>query len=113
MTTAVNEEAAMARTPSNPLIEEQIMDQAFSELAALLDESEGLLNGGRGRRYRRRVQRQLDQVLQRAGALTGQLSERAAPVVQGTEAYVRKNPYRAVGLAAAAGLLAAWVINRR
>jgi ElaB/YqjD/DUF883 family membrane-anchored ribosome-binding protein len=103
----------MARTPSNPLIDEQIMDQAFSELAALVEESEGLLNEGRGRRCSRKLRRQFDQLLQRATDLANQLAEQAAPAVRSTEGYVRQRPGQALALAAAAGALVALLINRR
>jgi ElaB/YqjD/DUF883 family membrane-anchored ribosome-binding protein len=103
----------MARKPSNPLIDDQIMDQAFSELAALVEESEALLGGGRGRRYRQGVRRQLDQAVQRASTLASQLAEGSAPALRSTEGYVRDNPFKAVGMAAAVGVLAALVINRR
>jgi ElaB/YqjD/DUF883 family membrane-anchored ribosome-binding protein len=103
----------MARKPSNPLIDEQIMDQAFSELAALVEESEGLLNEGRGRRYSRKLRRQLDQVLQRATDLANQIAEQAAPAVHSTEGYVRQHPGKALALAATAGALVAMLVNRR
>lgn len=103
----------MARTPSNPLIDEQIMDQAFSELAALVEETEGLLNEGRGRRCSRKLRRQLDHMLQRATDLANQLAEQATPAVRCTESYVRQHPGKALALAATAGTLVAMLVNRR
>ncbi|MBA1290481.1 DUF883 family protein [Pseudomonas japonica] len=103
----------MARKPSNPLMDEQIMDQAFSELAALVEESESLL-GARSVYGRRRVaKRQLEQAIQRATVLARQLGERAAPAIEGTEQYVKQHPYKALGIAATVGLLAALLVNRR
>lgn len=103
----------MARKPSNPLIDDQIMDQAFSELAALVEESEGLLGGAYSRRYSRKVRRQLDHTLQRASALANQMAEGIAPAVEGTERYVRQNPLQALGIAAAIGALIAAAVNHR
>lgn len=103
----------MARKPSNPLMDEQIMDQAFSELAALVNESEALLEGRSGYPRGRAARRQLDQVMQQASVLVHQLGERAAPALQGTEAYVRANPLKALGIATAVGAMAAMLINRR
>jgi ElaB/YqjD/DUF883 family membrane-anchored ribosome-binding protein len=103
----------MAKKPSNPLMDEQIMDQAFSELAALVHESEALLDGRPGYPRGRAAQRQLKQAMQQATDLARQLGERAAPALRGTEAYVKGNPLKAVGIAAAIGLLAALMINTR
>ena len=102
----------MARKTSNPLIDDQIMDQAFSELAALVEESEALLDGRaastgiHGRRPR------LQWLLCRGSELAGQLSRRTAPALEGTRQYVAAHPLKALGLAAVAGLVAALLVNR-
>jgi len=103
----------MARKPSNPLIDEQIMDQAFSELAALVEESEGLLGARSGYGRRRAAKRQLEQAIRRATVLARQLGDQAAPAIKGTEQYVRQSPYKALGIAATVGMLAALLLTRR
>ncbi|WP_263262029.1 hypothetical protein [Pseudomonas sp. RIT-PI-S] len=102
----------MARKPSNPLIDEQIMDQAFSELAALVEESEGLLGGRLGFGRRRAAKRQFDRALQRATGLVQELGDQAAPALRSTERYVSENPLKALGIAAGVGVLVALLINR-
>lgn len=103
----------MARKPSNPLIDDQIMDQAFSELAALVEESEALLAQGSVGPRGRAVRRQLAAALDRATGLTRQLAEQARPALRDTEHYVRTRPLQALGLAAAAGMVLAFAFNRR
>ncbi|WP_426198776.1 glycine zipper domain-containing protein [Pseudomonas sp. DC3200b2] len=103
----------MARKNSNPLIDDQIMDQAFSELAALVEESEALLDGRGISAGGRRDCHRLRRLLRRGSELAGQLSRRTAPALEGTRQYVAAHPLKALGLAAAAGLLAALLVNRR
>jgi ElaB/YqjD/DUF883 family membrane-anchored ribosome-binding protein len=105
-----NQELAMASKTPKPLIDDQIMDQAFSELAALVEESEALLDG---RSASEGGHDRLQRLLCRGAELVGQLSRRAAPALEGTRRYVASHPLKALGLATAAGLLAAMLVNRR
>ncbi|MFN5010858.1 MAG: YqjD family protein [Gammaproteobacteria bacterium] len=50
---------------------------------------------------------------ERLSGLEEELLDRARDAAQGTEDYVRRNPWQAVGIAAGVGLLLGVLINRR
>lgn len=60
-----------------------------------------------------KVQQQLDSARQMLGQLQGQVQDGAKIAMDSTDAYVRGNPWRAVGISAAVGALIGFLIARR
>lgn len=60
-----------------------------------------------------RVQTQLDSARQMLGQLQDQVQDGAKIAMDNTDAYVRTNPWRAVGISAAVGALVGFLIARR
>lgn len=60
-----------------------------------------------------KVQAQLDNAKQMLGELQTSVQDGAKVAVDTTDAYVRSNPWRAVGISAAAGALIGFLIARR
>ncbi|WP_407311008.1 YqjD family protein [Pseudomonas sp. nanlin1] len=105
----------MARKTPAQVAEDQIKDQAFSELQALIEESEKLLKegaslvGDEGETLRAQVSIKLRQA---RDAMAG-VSSRAQPMVEATENYIGGHPWQTVAIAAAAGVLAGLLLGRR
>ena len=60
-----------------------------------------------------KVQQQLDSAKQMLGQLQGTVTEGAKAAADSTDAYVRANPWRAVGISAAVGALIGFLAARR
>ena len=60
-----------------------------------------------------KVQAQLDNAKQMLGQLQVNVQDGAKVAVETTDAYVRSNPWRAVGISAAAGALIGFLIARK
>jgi ElaB/YqjD/DUF883 family membrane-anchored ribosome-binding protein len=60
-----------------------------------------------------KVQQQLDSARQMLGQLQSQVQDGAKVAMDSTDAYVRGNPWRAVGISAAVGALVGFLIARR
>lgn len=105
----------MVRRTAAPADEEQIKDQAFSELQALLEESEALLRssaslvGEEGENLRQQVGLKLKQALDSVSSVR----ERSKPMVDATEAYIGGHPWQTVAISAGIGLVMGLLLGRR
>ena len=95
--------------------EDQIKDQAFSELQDLIAESEKLLKdsasliGEEGETLRAQVSHKLKQALD---SVTN-VRERTKPVVDATESYIGGHPWQTVAISAGFGLVVGLLLGRR
>ncbi|SDU93943.1 DUF883 family protein [Pseudomonas mucidolens] len=105
----------MARKTTTQAVEEQIKDQAFSELQALIEESDKLLKssaslmGEEGESVREQVALKLRQALDSVSSVR----ERSKPVVDATEAYIGVHPWQTVAISAGFGLVIGLLLGRR
>jgi ElaB/YqjD/DUF883 family membrane-anchored ribosome-binding protein len=105
----------MARKTAAQVAEDQIKDQAFSELAALIEESEKLLKDGASlvgddaATLREQVAIKLQQA---RDSLSG-ARNRAQPAIEATQTYIGGHPWQTVAISATVGMLAGLVIGRR
>ena len=105
----------MARKTAVQATGEQIKDQAFSELQALMEQSEKLLHdaaslvGEDGEGLREQISAKLKQT---RDAMTA-LSLRAQPVVDATETYIGGHPWQTVAISAGLGLVVGLLLARR
>ncbi|WAH56886.1 DUF883 family protein [Pseudomonas silvicola] len=94
---------------------DQIKDQAFSELQALIEESEALLKNGaelvgeEAETWREQVSLKLKQARE---SVTG-ARERAQPVVEATQDYIGGHPWQTVAISAGFGLVVGLLLGRR
>ena len=95
--------------------EDQIKDQAFSELQLLIAESEKLLKdsaslvGEEGETLRAQVGLKLKQALDSVS----NVRERTKPVVDATENYIGGHPWQTVAVSAGFGLVVGLLLGRR
>ena len=95
--------------------EDQIKDQAFSELQDLIAESEKLLSdsaslvGEEGETLRAQVGLKLKQALDSVS----NVRERTKPVVDATENYIGGHPWQTVAISAGFGLVVGLLLGRR
>jgi ElaB/YqjD/DUF883 family membrane-anchored ribosome-binding protein len=105
----------MARKNSTPMADEQIKDQAFSELQALIEESEKLLKssaalvGEEAEGLREQVALKLKQ----ARDSVSNVRERSKPMVDATEIYIGGHPWQTVAISAGLGLVIGLLLGRR
>lgn len=105
----------MARKTAAQATGEQIKDQAFSELQALIEQSEKLLHdaaslvGEDGEGLREQISVKLQQAKDGMAAL----SSRAQPVVEATETYIGGHPWQTVAISAGFGLVVGLLFARR
>ncbi|WP_162095227.1 DUF883 family protein [Pseudomonas chlororaphis] len=105
----------MARKTAAQAADEQIKDQEFSELQALIEESEKLLKssaslvGEEGENLRQQVGLKLKQALDSVSSVR----ERSKPVVDATEQYIGGHPWQTVAISAGIGLVAGLLLGRR
>ena len=105
----------MARKNVVQAAEDQIKDQAFSELQELIAESEKLLKdsvslvGEEGETLRAQVSLKLKQALD---SVTN-VRERTKPVVDATENYIGGHPWQTVAISAGFGLVVGLLLGRR
>ncbi|WP_017905686.1 DUF883 family protein [Pseudomonas asplenii] len=105
----------MARKSAIQAAEDQIKDQAFSELQALIQESEKLLKdsatlvGEEGESLRAQVSQKLKQALD---SVT-HVRETTRPVVEATETYIGGHPWQTVAISAGFGLVVGLLLGRR
>lgn len=96
-------------------VEDQIKDQAFSELTALIEESDKLLKssaalvGEEGETLREQVAIKLKQALDSVS----NVRERSKPVVDATETYIGGHPWQTVAISAGFGLVVGLLLGRR
>ena len=105
----------MARKSAVQAVEDQIKDQAFSELQALIQDSEKLLKestslvGEDGESLRAQVSQKLKQALD---SVT-HVRESTKPVVDATETYIGGHPWQTVAISAGFGLVVGLLLGRR
>ncbi|QLL10928.1 DUF883 family protein [Pseudomonas chlororaphis] len=105
----------MARKTAAQAADEQIKDQEFSELQALIEESEKLLKssasliGEEGENLRQQVGLKLKQALDSVSSVR----ERSKPVVDATEQYIGGHPWQTVAISAGVGLVVGLLLGRR
>ncbi|MBK5000311.1 DUF883 family protein [Pseudomonas sp. S31] len=105
----------MARKNQSTANGEQIKDQVFSELQALIEESERLLDRSASLvgEEADTLRAQLGLKLRQASQAAGQMRARAQPVVEATEDYIGGHPWQTVALSAGLGLVVGLLIGRR
>lgn len=95
------------------------IDTLVEDFSAMLTEAEVLLKrsgnatGDAARELRAEVEAKLLSAKLRLQELEGQAIDRAKAATKATDAYVHANPWQAVGIAAALGLVAGLLLNRR
>ncbi|WP_296257137.1 MULTISPECIES: DUF883 family protein [unclassified Pseudomonas] len=105
----------MARKPAAQNAAEQIQDQAFSELAALIEESDKLLKDSASLvgEEAETVRQQLSQKLKQAVESLGSVREKTKPAVEATESYIGGHPWQTVAASAGFGLVVGLLLGRR
>lgn len=105
----------MARKTVTQAVEDQIKDQAFSELQALIEESDKLLKssaalvGEEAETLRAQIGLKLKQALDSVSSVR----ERSKPVVDATEHYIGGHPWQTVAISAGFGLVVGLLLGRR
>ena len=105
----------MARKTAAQTAAEQIKDQAFSELAALIEESDKLLKDSASLvgEEAETVREQLSLKLKQAVDSLGSVRDRTKPAVQATETYIGGHPWQTVAVSAGFGLVVGLLLGRR
>jgi ElaB/YqjD/DUF883 family membrane-anchored ribosome-binding protein len=94
-------------------------DKLVADLKLVVNDAEELLKitaGQAGEKVvavRDRVQRGLEQAKAKIVEIEGKAVEQGKAAAHATDAYVHENPWKAVGIAAGAGLLLGLLIGRR
>jgi ElaB/YqjD/DUF883 family membrane-anchored ribosome-binding protein len=103
------------KTAAHSAAVEQIKDQAFSELAALIEESDKLLKDSASLvgEEADTVRAQLSQKLKQALESVGSVRERTKPAVEATENYIGGHPWQTVAASAGFGLVVGLLLGRR
>lgn len=105
----------MARKTAVQTAADQIKDQAFSELQALIEESDKLLKssaslvGEEADTLRGQVAQKLQQALESVTSVR----ERTKPAVDATETYIGGHPWQTVAISAGFGLVVGLLLGRR
>ena len=105
----------MARKSTVQANGEQIKDQAFSELKALIEESEKLLKSSASLlgEDAENLREQISQKLQQALDSVHDVRERTRPMVDATEVYIGGHPWQTVAISAGFGLVVGLLLGRR
>jgi ElaB/YqjD/DUF883 family membrane-anchored ribosome-binding protein len=105
----------MARKTAAQAAEDQIKDQAFSELSALIEESEKLLKSSASLvgEEAETLRGQIAQKLQQARDSVTHVRDRAKPAVDATETYIGGHPWQTVAVSAGFGLVVGLLLARR
>ncbi|MDH0747214.1 DUF883 family protein [Pseudomonas sp. GD03842] len=105
----------MARKPAVQNTAEQIQDQAFSELAALIEESDKLLKDSASLvgEEAETVRAQLSLKLKQAVDSLGRVRDKTKPAVEATETYIGGHPWQTVAISAGFGLVVGLLLGRR
>jgi ElaB/YqjD/DUF883 family membrane-anchored ribosome-binding protein len=94
-------------------------DRVLDDLKAVVNDAEELLKatagqaGERMSEARARAEASVKKARKRMSDLHGDLLGQTKEVADHADAYVRKNPWQAVGLAVAAGVILGLIISRR
>ena len=98
---------------------EQTRDQIVDQFSSVITEAENLLNkathetGEKARDLRTQAEARLLSAKLKLQELQGQAVERAKDAAKATDDYVHENPWQAIGIAAAVGLVTGLLISRR
>ncbi|MBV6822994.1 YqjD family protein [Pseudomonas sp. PD9R] len=105
----------MARKTAAQIAEDQIKDQAFSELTALIEESEKLLKSSASLvgEEAETLRGQIAQKLQQARDSVTGVRDRAKPAVDATETYIGGHPWQTVAVSAGFGLVVGLLLAKR
>ncbi|MHC8401230.1 ElaB/YgaM/YqjD family protein [Pseudomonas sp. MDT1-17] len=105
----------MARKTAAQVAEDQIKDQAFSELQVLIEESEKLLNSSASLvgEEADTLRGQIAQKLQQARDSVTSVRDRTKPAVAATETYIGGHPWQTVAISAGFGLVVGLLLGRR
>lgn len=105
----------MARKTSVQAAADQIKDQAFSELQALIEESDKLLKGSASLvgEEAETLRGQIAQKLEQALASVTSVRDRTKPAVDATESYIGGHPWQTVTISAGFGLVVGLLLGRR
>jgi ElaB/YqjD/DUF883 family membrane-anchored ribosome-binding protein len=105
----------MARKTAVQNTAEQIKDQAFSELQALIEESDKLLKdsaalvGEDAETLRAQLSLKLKQALESVSSVR----DRTQPAVDATEQYIGGHPWQTVAISAGFGLVVGLLLGRK
>jgi ElaB/YqjD/DUF883 family membrane-anchored ribosome-binding protein len=98
---------------------EHATDRILDDLRRVVDDAEGLMRetagvaGERAQDARTRAAESVRQARERLQSMEAELVARARDAAQGTDRYVRDNPWQSIGVAAGVGLLLGLLIGRR
>jgi ElaB/YqjD/DUF883 family membrane-anchored ribosome-binding protein len=98
---------------------ETTREKMVNEFTAVLSEAEDMLQraatetGDKAKDLRSQVEAKLLHAKLRLQELQGQATDRAKAAARATDDYVHEHPWQAIGFAAAVGLVAGLLINRR
>ncbi|PSS51569.1 YqjD family protein [Pseudomonas sp. BBP2017] len=105
----------MARKTTLQADAEQIKDQVFSELQALIEESEKLLRDSAALvgEDAETLRAQVGLKLKQARETVGSVRSKAQPVIDATQNYMGGHPWQTVAISAGFGLLVGLLLGRR
>ncbi len=105
----------MARKTAAQAAEDQIKDQAFSELKTLIEESEKLLKSSASLvgEEAETLRGQIALKLQQAKDSVSSMRDRTLPAVEATEIYIGGHPWQTVAISAGFGLVVGLLLGRR
>ncbi|MGE8064721.1 DUF883 family protein [Pseudomonas sp. NPDC089569] len=105
----------MARKSAAQSAEDQIKDQAFSDLQALIEESEKLLKSSASLvgEEAETLRGQIALKLQQARDSVNSVRDRTKPAVEATETYIGGHPWQTVAVSAGFGLVVGLLLGRR
>jgi ElaB/YqjD/DUF883 family membrane-anchored ribosome-binding protein len=105
----------MARKTAAQAAEDQIKDQAFSELQSLIEESEKLLKSSASLvgEEAETLRGQIALKLQQARDSVTSVRDRTKPAVEATETFIGGHPWQTVAVSAGFGLVVGLLLSRR
>ena len=105
----------MARKSAVQAAQDQIKDEAFSELQALIEESEKLLKSSASMvgEEAETLRGQISVKLQQALDSVSSVRDRTKPAVEATESYIGGHPWQTVAISAGFGLVVGLLLGRR
>lgn len=105
----------MARKSAVQAAQDQIKDQAFSDLQALIEESEKLLKSSASMvgEEAETLRGQISVKLQQALDSVSSVRDRTKPAVDATESYIGGHPWQTVAISAGFGLVVGLLLGRR
>jgi ElaB/YqjD/DUF883 family membrane-anchored ribosome-binding protein len=98
---------------------EGVREKLVDDLATVLAEAEEMLKraanetGDKARDLRSQVETKLLRAKLRLQEIEGEAVDRAKAAARATDDYVHENPWQAIGIAAAIGVVAGLLLNRR